>query len=98
MFLRSFVEVGGDAGVTCPCLQFFEVRGEINFSLETLRLFLEGKQKLPVTQTIGPKKIVPWRKVTIGIQGIESIETKADIVIYIFKKQSQGVNVAISML
>ncbi len=97
MFLRSFVEVDGDTGVTCPYLQFFKLEGAINFSLETLCLFLEGKQRLSGTLNIGTWKIAPWRMVTIGIQGIKDPETKKKALFLIFQKQSEGMNICISL-
>ncbi len=96
-FLRSFVVVDGNGGVTCPCLQFFKFEGAINFSLETLRLFLEAKQRLPVTQNISPRKITPWRMVTIGMHGIEDMATHNKILFLIFQKQSEGMSLNLSL-
>ena len=42
-FLRAFVEQGND-GIICPHLQEFTFRGQIDFPLEPLRIFLEAKQ------------------------------------------------------
>ncbi len=44
-FLRAFVEEGND-GVICPCLQDFSSSGNIDFSPETLRIFLEENKKI----------------------------------------------------
>ena len=96
MFLRSFVEVDGDAGVTCPSLQFFKLEGAINFSLETLRIFLEGKQRLPVTQTISPWKIAPWRMVIVGMLGIDDMATNKEMLSLMFQKRSEGMNFNLS--
>ena len=97
IFLRSFVQADGVAGITCPCLQFFKFEGAINFSLETLRLFLERKQRSPGMENIGPWKIAPWRMVTIEIKGIKEPETKKEVFFFIFQKQSEGMNVNISV-
>ncbi len=62
--LRSFIAGEGDAGVTCPRLQFATVTGKLKFSLDTLHLFLEGKQGSCATPNIDP-----WKKVIIQIKG-----------------------------
>ncbi len=97
MFLQSFVQADESSGVTCPFLQFFKFEGAIDFSLETLCLFLKGKQRLSVKQNIGPSKVAPWRNVTISIKGIKDPETKKKAMFFIFQKQSEGVNVYISL-
>ncbi len=97
IFLRSFVEVDGGAGVTCPSLQFFRLEGAIVFSLQTLRTFLEGKQRLPVTQTIGPWTIAPWRMVIVGIAGIQDVATTKEMLSLMFQKKSEGMNVNLSL-
>ncbi len=97
IFLRSFVQVDGDTGVTCPYLQFFKIEGTIDYSLETFRLFLEEKQHLPVTQNISPCGVAPWRMVTIGFRGIKETETKNEVLSFIFQKKLEGMNVDIAL-
>ena len=60
IFLRAFVEDGG-LGATCPCLQNFNFAGAINFSVQTLRQFLEAKQH----GIAPPNGLVAWKRVRI---------------------------------
>ena len=63
-FLRAFVEDGND-GVICPRLQDFTFAGKIDFSFETLRIFV-GKKRDSATPNV-----LPWKKVDIGIGGVK---------------------------
>ncbi len=59
-FLRTFVEEGNE-GIFCPRLQEFKLTGQLIFSIETLRIFLEGKQG-----DIHIPNVLPWRRVFIS--------------------------------
>ncbi len=93
MFLRRFVEAEADAGVICPDLQHFKFTGQINFSLETIRLFLERKQRSFTMQSIAPWRIAPWRTVIIDLQGVKEAETQQEILELISQKNSEGLDV-----
>ncbi len=92
LFLRSFVEEG-DVGVTCPRLKNFTFTGKLDFSPETLRLFLEGKQS-----GIAAPNIVPWKKVAIFIENTESMESERTrhILDLVSQKREQGLDVNVS--
>ncbi len=92
-FLRGFVEVEGDTSVICPRLQDFKLTGGINFSPETLRLFLEGKQRSFAALNIAPLRIAPWRTVIIDIQAINETVTQLEILELISQKNSEGLDV-----
>ena len=87
-FLRSFIEGEGNVDVTCPRLQFVRFTGKINFSLDTLQLFLEGKQALFSTISIAP-----WKKVIIEIQGINTAETRQQMLDLFSQKKAEGLDV-----
>ncbi len=87
-FMRRFVEVEGDASVICPGLQYFKFTGLINFSLETFRLFLEGKQR-----SFTMPNIAPWRTVIIDLQGVQELEAQQDMLELISQKNSEGLDV-----
>ena len=94
LFLRSFVEEG-DVGVSCPCLQDFAFMGKLDFSAETFRLFLEGKQT-----DIAAPKIVPWKRVTIHIENMETMESQRyqHILDLVSQKRAEGLNVNVSFV
>ncbi len=66
MLMRAFVQEG-NVGVTvlCPRLQYFNFGGEINFSVQTLQLFLNGKHIKITTPDISP-----WKRVMIDISRV----------------------------
>ncbi|KJA19048.1 hypothetical protein HYPSUDRAFT_204958 [Hypholoma sublateritium FD-334 SS-4] len=86
IFLRAFVE--GDAGVICPRLQEFQLTGMIDLSLQTLLLFLEGKQG-----DIPTLNVSPWKKVIIDISGIKDTEARQQVVDFVFQKRAAGLNI-----
>ncbi len=86
--LRSFIAGEGDAGVTCPRLQFATFTGELKFSLDTLHLFLEGKQGSCATPNIAP-----WKKAIIQIQGITEKETQQQMLDLVSQKKAEGLDV-----
>ncbi|KJA22695.1 hypothetical protein HYPSUDRAFT_40795 [Hypholoma sublateritium FD-334 SS-4] len=87
--LRSFVEQG-DVGIICPRLQGFEITGKIDFSLETLRLFLEGKQGKNAIPNV-----LPWRILIINIGGITAAETRQQMVDLVSQKKAAGLDVEV---
>ncbi len=70
-FLRAFVDDAGVGEVICPHLQQFEFIGSVNFSLQTLRLFIEAKRRGIPTSNV----LTPWKRVFIDISAIEDPET-----------------------
>ncbi len=87
-FMRSFIEGEDNVDVTCPRLQFVRFTGQINFSLDTLKLFLEGKQALFSTVN---KAL--WKKVVIEVQGINATKTQQQILDLILQKKAEGLDV-----
>ncbi|KJA19025.1 hypothetical protein HYPSUDRAFT_217869 [Hypholoma sublateritium FD-334 SS-4] len=87
-FLRAFVEEG-DIGVICPCLQYFCFRGKCQFSLETLRLFLEGKQG----EFAALNALLPWKRVDISIKGIKDEEIRQQILDLVSQKRAAGLDI-----
>ncbi|KJA29540.1 hypothetical protein HYPSUDRAFT_221402 [Hypholoma sublateritium FD-334 SS-4] len=90
--LRAFVEEG-DAGVICPRLQYFDFTGYMNFSLQTLRLFLEGKQG-----EIAIPNVLPWKKVSINIGGIRDTKTYEQMLDLVSQKKAAGLDVELKEL
>ncbi|KJA19035.1 hypothetical protein HYPSUDRAFT_44699 [Hypholoma sublateritium FD-334 SS-4] len=85
-FLRAFVE--SDAGVMCPCLQDFSIAGKIDFSFQTLRLFLEGRQG-----DIAAQNVMPWKKLVIDIRGIRDTEKRRQVSNLVSQKKAAGLNI-----
>ncbi len=88
--LRAFV-VAGNGGIICPRLQELTFLGQIRFSLDTLRMLLDGKQGNNATLNI-----LPWRKVTITTTGIKSEGQRRQISALISQKKAEGLDVRIS--
>lgn len=88
--LQAFVEEG-NAGVICPRLQYFDFTGYITFSLQTLRLFLEGKGG-----EIAIPNVLPWKRVVVDGAGIKVTETHQQILDFILKKKAAGLNVEVT--
>ena len=91
-FLRSFVEQNNH-GVICPYLQDFSFSGEIDFSIETLHIFLQGKHG-----DIAMPNVWPWRRVVINIKGVVSTERHKKIADIVSKKQAAGLDVHVYSL
>ena len=87
MLLRALID-GADIGVLCPLLQSINFRGEIDFSLQTLQLFLEGKHG----ETASPD-VSPWKRVIIDIRGIKDTETHGKILGLVSQKKARGLDV-----
>ena len=85
--LRAFVEEG-DHGVICPRLQEFSLWGKCDFSLETLRVFLEGKHG-----DISPPNVTQWTKVAIDISDIYPAERRRQISDLVSQKKAAGLDV-----
>ena len=83
-FLRAFVE--GDTGVICPRLQDFQFEGIYDFSLQTLRLFLEGRQR-----GIAARNVMPWKRLVIDIGGIKDREARQQASVLLLQKNAAGV-------
>ncbi len=86
--LRAFVEEGND-GVICPRLQDFAFVGKIDFSFETLRIFL-GKKQDSATPNV-----LPWRKVDIGIDGVK-FEERQQILDFVSQKAAAGLDIRVN--
>ena len=87
--LRAFV-AGGNDGIICPRLRGLNFAGDIEFSVETLRIFLEGKQG-----DIESTNIFPRRRVAIEITGIESASKCRQIEDFVLTKQAAGLDVRV---
>ncbi|KJA19005.1 hypothetical protein HYPSUDRAFT_168622 [Hypholoma sublateritium FD-334 SS-4] len=91
-FLRAFVEED-DAGVLCPRLQKFHFTGNIDFSLQTLRLFFERKQG-----KIALPNILPWKRVRVCmIGGHKATETHRQILDLVSEKKAAGLDVEVTV-
>ncbi|KJA25385.1 hypothetical protein HYPSUDRAFT_214078 [Hypholoma sublateritium FD-334 SS-4] len=88
-FLRAFVEKS-DASIICPRLQYFNVMGRIDFSVQTLRLFLESKQG-----NIATLNLLPWKRVAVDIRDIRNKDTEAcqQILDLVSQKKAEGLDV-----
>ncbi len=89
--LRAFVDEGY-GGVICPRLQDFDCSGQTDFSPETLRMFLEGKQRDTVVMNV-----LPWKSVGIDTYGIKSSEKRQQIFDLASQKKAAGLNVYVHM-
>ena len=87
-FLRAFVEDGND-GVICPRLQDFTFAGKIDFSFETLRIFV-GKKRDSATPNV-----LPWKKVDIGIGGVK-FEEHQQILDFVSQKAAAGLDIRVN--
>ena len=93
MFLRAFVEdVNGGVDITCPRLEYFEFAGAAYFSLQTLRQFLEAKQR----DTAPVNRLVPWKRVRIDMWGLDDLERGQKLHL-VSQKQEAGVDVSINV-
>ncbi len=86
-FLLGFVKED-DLGIICPRLQYIKITGDIHFSLQTLQLFLEGKQ-----QGVAAPNIVPWKRVIIDIRGIWDEEKIKQVSNVVMQKKAEGLDV-----
>ncbi len=87
MLLRAFIE-DGDVGIICPRLQYINFAGNIDFSLETLKRFLNGRHGSTPTPDI-----LPWKRVIIEINGIGSTDARKQILDLISIKKAEGLDV-----
>ena len=87
MLMRAFIE-DSDVGVLCPRLQDIKFTGNIDFSLETLQHFLDGKHSKTPTPGISP-----WKRVIIDIQGINAMDTRKQILNFVSQKKAEGLQV-----
>ncbi|KJA19021.1 hypothetical protein HYPSUDRAFT_44691 [Hypholoma sublateritium FD-334 SS-4] len=88
IFLQAFVE--GDTSAICPRLQYFEFTGNIDFSLQTLSLFLEGKQG-----DLAALNIMPWKKVAIDVRGIKDAEKYQQVLDLFSQKKAAGLDIQV---
>ena len=85
LLLQAFVEK--DA-VTCPQLQYIKFTGVLDFSLQTLQHFLEGRDGKIVSPDM-----LPWKRVIIDISAIEDTEIRRQMLNFILKKKAEGLDV-----
>ncbi|KJA19052.1 hypothetical protein HYPSUDRAFT_204962 [Hypholoma sublateritium FD-334 SS-4] len=88
-FLRAFVEEG-DSGVLCPRLQTFDFAGNVNYTPQTLRLFLESKHG-----EIDMPNVLPWKRVLISTREIKATETRQQILDLVSEKNAAGLDVQV---
>ncbi|KJA14227.1 hypothetical protein HYPSUDRAFT_208892 [Hypholoma sublateritium FD-334 SS-4] len=86
-FLLAFVEDGG-AGVICPCLQEFKFVGGIKCSLQTLRQFLEVKQR----GTAPMRALLPWKRVVIEMSWTDNSE-RYQMLELVSQKKAAGLDI-----
>ena len=89
-FLRIFVQE--DDRVICPRLEYFTFEGPINMSVQTLRQFLEGKQR----RIAKPNSLCPWRTVAIDLRGIVDTHVQEQMLNVISEKRKEGLLISIS--
>ncbi|KJA25387.1 hypothetical protein HYPSUDRAFT_426556 [Hypholoma sublateritium FD-334 SS-4] len=87
-FLRAFVEETG-VGATCPRLQHFRFRGGTDFSLQTLRTFLENKEGDIATQN----SLLAWKSVVISLTGIKDKEIQKQMLDFVSQKKTAGLEI-----
>lgn len=85
--MRAFVE-GGDVGVLFPLLQYINFRGEVDFSLQTLKIFLEEKHGWTAVQNV-----FPWKRVIIHIRGIRDVEKCEHVLDLVAEKKAEGLDI-----
>ncbi|KJA14226.1 hypothetical protein HYPSUDRAFT_49357 [Hypholoma sublateritium FD-334 SS-4] len=88
-FLRAFVEDAG-AGVLCPRLQKLDFPAKIVFSLQTLRQFLEAKQRGSATQN---DALAPWKSVRIDMICIKDLKIYRQMLDLLWEKREMGLDV-----
>ena len=69
----------------------FSLYGEVDFSLETLRIFLEGKQRNMANTMNG----LPWKNIAIDIDGIRSAKRRKQILELVSQKKAAGLDVRV---
>ncbi len=89
MFLKTFVQE--ENTVICPHLEYFRFVGLSDFSLHTLRHFLESKQCGIATSHV----IRPWRGVAIDVSGITDMDVRQQMLDLFSQKLQEGVNVSV---
>ncbi len=88
-FLRAFVEQGNN-DILCPRLQDFSLCGQVDFPVETLRIFLEGKQG-----EIAMRNVLPWTTVRIIVYEMHSAEKRQQVSDLVSQKQLAGLDVRV---
>ncbi len=86
-FLKSFMQ----EGVTCPDLEYFTFEGSIIFSLQTLRQFLEAKQRGLATSLSRH----PGKRVTIDVKGIADVDVRQQMLDLFSEKLEEGLDVGL---
>ena len=88
-FLQIFVQE--DDIVTCPRLEYFTFEGRIDLSLQTLRGFLEGKQRGIATR----HSLSPWKGVALDLARIPDPNERTQMWDMCSQKLKEGLNVSI---
>ena len=88
-FLQVFVQE--DAVVTCPRLEYFTLVGRTDFSLQTLREFLESKQRGIATRN----SLCPWKGVTLDLARISDPYVRQQMLNMCSRKLEEGLNVGV---
>ena len=87
--LRAFV--GDDkAGGICPRLQYIRFFGDIDVSLETLQLFVNGKHG----ENAFPD-LMPWKRVVMGSKIIKDKDTRPQALNFISRKKEEGLDLVV---
>ena len=77
--------------MTCPRLEYFTLEGRTDISLQTLRQFLEGKQRGIATQN----SLCPWKGVTLDLGGISDMHVREQMLDMFSQKLEEGLNVGV---
>ena len=72
-------------------MQHFDFKGKFDFSPETLRLFLEGKQI-----DVAAPKILPWKSIVMYIQSRTATGAHGQISKLVSEKKAEGMGVDVS--
>ncbi len=88
-FLQLFVQETDI--VTCPRLEYFTFKGQIDLSLQTLREFLEGKQRGLATR----RSLSPWKGVALDLARIRDPDVRNQMLDMRSRKLKEGLNVSI---
>ena len=77
--------------MTYSLLEYFTFEGWIDVSLQTLRKFLEGKQRGIAT----PTSLCPWKGVTLDLHGISDQYVQEQMLDMFSRKVEEGLNVGV---
>ncbi len=89
-FLQRFSQE--DNVVTCPCLEHFTFAGPIDMSMQTLRQFLEFRQR----RTATPNTSRSWKTLAIDLRGIVDPHVQEEMLNVVSEKRKEGLFISVS--